>query len=415
MARRGGAFHERILAYRRVAEAMARGEFRPPLPGFVAGPDADELDRLGAALSGLGEALERRFAEVTAVIRLGEKVNAGLLVGEVLDQIFESFQPVIPYDRIGCSMLEDEGRTVRAVWARSHGGAPSLGVGYSAPLEGSSLASIIETGRPRVINDLEQYLREHPGSRSTQLVVSEGLRSSLTCPLVAQGKRVGFVFFSSRLSGTYSDRHVELLMLIAGQLSSVVEKGRLYADLLQTKADLEAANRALSRIAALDGLTGIPNRRAMEEMLQNAWRRASRNRTPVSLIMIDVDRFKEYNDRFGHVEGDRCLARVASEIRGALRRPDDFVARYGGEEFLAFPAAAPVEVAAMLAERLRSLVAALAMVIPATGEVARVTISAGVAGVDSVSAGSLEVLIEHADRALYSAKAEGRNRVVRAS
>ena len=184
-------------------------------------------------------------------------------------------------------------------------------------------------------------------------------------------------------------------MLIAGQLSSVVEKGRLYADLLQTKADLEAANRALSRIAALDGLTGIPNRRAMEEMLQNAWRRASRNRTPVSLIMIDVDRFKEYNDRFGHVEGDRCLARVASEIRGALRRPDDFVARYGGEEFLAFPASAPVDAAlGFLAERLRLLVEQLSVDIPSSEEVARVTISAGVAGADSVAQGSVTDLIE---------------------
>ena len=171
------------------------------------------------------------------------------------------------------------------------------------------------------------------------------MRSSLTCPLVAQGKRVGFVFFSSNRPGTYSERHVELLTLIAGQLSLVVEKGRLYADLLQAKADLEAANRTLSRVATLDGLTGVPNRRSMDEMLENAWRRAVRNRTPLSLILIDIDHFKEFNDRFGHVAGDRCLVRVANEMRRTLRRPDDFLARYGGEEFLAFPASAPVEAA----------------------------------------------------------------------
>jgi diguanylate cyclase (GGDEF)-like protein len=250
-------------------------------------------------------------------------------------------------------------------------------MGYSAPLAGSSLVAILETGRPRVLNDLEQYLREHPDSQSTRLVLSDGVRSSLTCPLAALGKRVGFVFFSSNRPGTYSERHVELLMLIAGQLSLVIEKGRLYADLLQAKADLESANRTLSKVATLDGLTGVPNRRTMDEMLENAWRRAVRNRTPLSLILIDIDHFKAFNDRFGHVAGDRCLVRVANEMRGTLRRPDDFLARYGGEEFLAFPASAPVEAAIGLAERLRHVVEQLPVEIPASRELAHVTISAG--------------------------------------
>ena len=415
MRSKRGAPDERISAYRRAAQAMARGQFRPPLPRVVEGPLADEIDRLGRALSRLGAALQRKFAEANALLRLGETVNAGLVLEEVLDQIFDSFRSIVPYDRVGCSLLEDEGRTVRAVFSRSHGAAPRLGVGYSAPLAGSSLAGIIETGRPRIINDLEQYLREHPGSHSTRLVLSDGVRSSLTCPLVAQGKRVGFVFFSSHRPGTYSERHVELLLRIAGQLSLVVEKGRLYADLLQGKAELEAANRTLSQVARLDGLTGVPNRRTMDEMLENAWRRAMRNRTPLSLILIDIDHFKDYNDRFGHVEGDRCLVRVANEMRSTLRRPDDFLARYGGEEFLAFPASAPVEAAVGLAERLRVLVERLPMEVPASGEPGRVTISAGVAGVDSVPDGSVADLIASADRALYSAKNAGRNRVVRAS
>ena len=406
---------DRISAYRRAAQAMARGQFRPSIPGGVVGPPADEIDRLGRALSRLGATLERKFAEANALIRLGERVNAGLVLEQVLDQIFDSFRSIVPYDRIGCSLLEEEGRVVRAVYSRSLGTAPRLGIGYRAPLAGSSLAAIIETGRPRIINDLEQYLREHPGSSSTRLVLSDGVRSSLTCPLVAQGKRVGFVFFSSHRTGTYSERHVERLMLIAGQLSLVVEKGRLYADLLQAKADLEAANRTLSQVARLDGLTGVPNRRTMDEMLENAWKRAARNRTPLSLILIDIDHFKDYNDRFGHVEGDRCLVRVANEMRSTLRRPDDFLARYGGEEFLAFPASAPVEAAVALAERLRVLVERLPMEAPASGQPGRVTISAGVAGVDSVPEGSVVDLIASADRALYSAKNAGRNRVVRAS
>jgi diguanylate cyclase (GGDEF)-like protein len=375
------------------------------------GPAADEVDRLGRALARLGSELERKLSEATALIQLGEKVNTGLILEEVLEQIFDSFQSIVPYNRIGCSMIEDDARTVRAVWARSLHAKPKLGVGYSAPLAGSSLAGILETGRPRIINDLEEYLRQHPSSESTQLIVAEGVRSSLTCPLVAVGKRVGFVFFSSDQPNAYSDHHVELLMRIAGQLSLVVEKGRLCADLLQVKADLEAA---LTQVATLDGLTGVPNRRTMDEMLENAWRRSARQKTPLSLILIDVDHFKEFNDRFGHVEGDRCLVRVANEMRRTLRRPDDFLARYGGEEFLAFPASAPVEAALGLAERLRVLVEQLPLQIPDSGEHSRVTISAGVAGIDSFPSGSVADLIASADRALYTAKRAGRNRVTRA-
>ncbi len=412
--RRRAAPDHRIAACRRAAEAMAGGDFHPPLPPASDGPEADELDRLGRALSRLGLELERRLSEATALVRLGETLNAGVFLDEVLDRVFESFRPVIPYDRIGCSMLEDEGRIVRAVWVRSAVSEPRLRVGYRAPLAGSSLARIIETGRPRVINDLERYLHDHPGSDSTRLVLSEGVRSSLTCPLVAMGKRVGFVFFSSHRPDTYTERHVELLALIAGQLSLVVEKGRLYADLLQAKADLEATNRTLAQVAMLDGLTGVPNRRTMDQMLENAWRRAQRQRAPLSLILIDIDEFKAFNDRHGHLAGDRCLVKVAAEMRGTLRRPDDFLARYGGEEFLAFPAAAPVDAALALAERLRLVVERLPIEVPPAAGPVRVTISAGVAGVDAVPQGSVADLIARADRALYAAKAAGRNRVLRA-
>ncbi|HEY6221021.1 MAG TPA: GAF domain-containing protein, partial [Candidatus Eisenbacteria bacterium] len=293
MRKKRSARDDRIAAYRRAANAMARGRFRPPLPDIAVGSAADETDRLGKALSRLGITLERRLTEADALIQLGEKVNGGLLLEEVLDQVFDAFRSIVPYDRIGCSMLEDQGRTVRAVWARSLGPAPRLGVGYSAPLAGSSLARIIETGRPRIINDLERYLREHPESESTRLVVSDGVHSSLTCPLVALGKPVGFVFFSSNRPNAYTERHVELLMRVAGQVSLVVEKSRLYAELLRTKEQLEAANRSLSEVATLDGLTGVPNRRTMDKMLENAWRRATRNKTPLSLLLIDIDGFKE--------------------------------------------------------------------------------------------------------------------------
>jgi len=222
----------RIVAYHSAALQMKKGSFQGDLQ---IAPTEDEIGELGIALLELGETLETKFAEVNKLYHITEQINAGLLLDEVLDHVYNSFRPVIPYDRIGFSLLEDENKVVRARWARSEASEIKLKGGYSAPLEGSSLQRIIETGHPRILNDLESYLRDHPSSESTQLIVAEGMRSSLTCPLISLNKPIGFMFFSSAQPNTYRDVHREIFLQIAGQLSMVVEKSRLYEQLLEAE------------------------------------------------------------------------------------------------------------------------------------------------------------------------------------
>lgn len=170
--------------------------------------------------------------QLREIWRVTEKINAGRTLDEVLDQVFEEFSDLLPYDRIGLALLEEEGRLVVARWARSKAGEVKLTKGYSAPLEGSSLAALIESGEPRILNDLEAYLEEHPESDSTRRIVEEGLRSSLTCPLSSMGRPVGFLFFSSMRRKAYDGAHLAVFQLLAGQLAAAVEKARLYDDLL---------------------------------------------------------------------------------------------------------------------------------------------------------------------------------------
>jgi PAS domain S-box-containing protein len=186
---------------------------------------------------------ERKRAERLA--ELAAKADAGLLIDEVLDHVFETFRTVIPFERIGCAFLEDGGRTVRSVYGRSLASEIELPVGYSAPLNGTSLESVLEAKRPRILNNLEAYLREHPDSDSTRRMVTEGIRSSLTCPLVAMGKPVGFLFFSSTKLCAYSDSDVETYLGIAERLSLILEKGRLYQELTETKHQLELRNELI--------------------------------------------------------------------------------------------------------------------------------------------------------------------------
>lgn len=231
----------RIAKYREAALAMREGRFRVQIPQ----DGEDDVAALGSALAELGATLEEQFEEINTLSKVTEKINAGLLLDDVLTYVFESFWPVIPYDRIGFALLEQGGTVVRTRWARSDAPVMKIPKGYSAPLEGSSLKQIIETGQPRILNDLKQYLVEHPSSDSTRMIVEEGMRSSLTCPLIAAGKPIGFMFFSSMEPHTFKDVHIEIFLEIAGQLSMIVEKARLYEELHQV-------NDRLLEMATLD-------------------------------------------------------------------------------------------------------------------------------------------------------------------
>jgi diguanylate cyclase (GGDEF)-like protein len=173
---------------------------------------------------------------------------------------------------------------------------------------------------------------------------------------------------------------------------------------------LEEANTKLQQLSELDALTGIANRRRFEDTLAREWRRATRDQLPLSLVMIDIDYFKNYNDAYGHQLGDECLRRVAAEIREAITRPGDLVARYGGEEFAAILPSTPAKGACAVAELLRLRVERIATH-HQTSPLGVVTISVGVASMTPGESFAKETLVAAADGALYAAKRAGRNRV----
>jgi diguanylate cyclase (GGDEF)-like protein/PAS domain S-box-containing protein len=175
---------------------------------------------------------------------------------------------------------------------------------------------------------------------------------------------------------------------------------------------LQEANTVLKRLTGIDGLTGIANRRSLDEQLQFEWEACLRGRKPVTVLLLDVDDFKRYNDSYGHLRGDACLTRIAETLESCVKKPNDFVARYGGEEFAALLPDTTIEGGAKVAERMRHAVRELRMEHERSRHEAFVTISVGIGTVVPSAESSLKDVLEQADRALYAAKSKGRNRVV---
>ena len=189
---------------------------------------------MGEALVAVGSRLDHKFAEIEALSEVTERMNAGVFFDEVLDHVFENFKSIIPYDRIGVALIEESKsgqNLVRSQWTRAMYEPTLVNKGYAALLEDSSLKQVADTRNPRIINNLESYLDIHTESKSTPLLLKEGIHSSLTCPLVVQDKVTGFIFFSCLHPDAYRDQHVVLFQQIAGQLATTLEKSRAYEDL----------------------------------------------------------------------------------------------------------------------------------------------------------------------------------------
>ncbi|WP_321392351.1 GGDEF domain-containing protein [uncultured Desulfuromusa sp.] len=222
---------------------------------------------------------------------------------------------------------------------------------------------------------------------TSDTLISDAVKSSLQRPPEQLTEPI--VIINDNGSHAVIDIH-ELLCAHAHIFSATVAK--LQAEIIRSdflREKLEQANREAEKLARLDGLTGIPNRRQMDEYLRSEWQRGMRNKTSLAIILMDIDFFKAFNDTYGHQAGDDVLARVATCLRQQIHRPADMVARYGGEEFLAILPETFIAGALTLAEKIRLAVSEL--MIP-NKEGAFLSISCGVSCLNPVRRTDLSIL-----------------------
>ncbi len=179
----------------------------------------------------------------------------------------------------------------------------------------------------------------------------------------------------------------------------------------ETITERKLAEETIFNQARTDGLTGIPNRRHFDHFYEQEWKRCQRLQLPISLMLIDVDHFKRFNDTFGHLNGDRCLQQLAETLSQFARRPGDLHARFGGEEFVLVLGNTRLKDARQIAERLINRVRQVKVPLEHDDEAAQISVSIGLACITPQAGQSEKVLLQHADAMLYQAKENGRDRI----
>lgn len=238
------------------------------------------------------------------------------------------------------------------------------------------------------------YLRQHQP------------KSVICLPVITQGKLVALVYLeNNQLDNAFTAKQQMTLELLSGQAAISLVNARLYESLEQK---VQQRTEELRQMSLKDGLTGIANRRSFDERLSFEWRRSLRSGEPISLLMVDIDHFKQYNDHYGHLEGDYCITAVAQSLQGVVSRASDLVARYGGEEFAILLPETNADEAKRIAEiSLRNLAArAIRHANSAVSEY--VSLSIGICTMNVTPDAQAASLISQADQALYHAKRNGR-------
>jgi diguanylate cyclase (GGDEF)-like protein len=372
-----------------------------------------------AALVFEREGARRRIAMLEDLGEIHGDLSAIMLADAPLDAILQRVVDYL-YERFSltlCTLLLMEGSRTLMLKAYAGHSVMHLQRNRPWPAERGLVGRAFRERRTVFVADV----REDPA----YLEANRLTRATLAIPVRWGNDMLGILVLESAVSESFSSERRRMLEVLTGHLSGAIRLAGTHERLLasmsslaERSADLDRANRALVRanarlreLSLVDPLTGIGNRRAFQQEIRAAWAHCASETRPLSLLMLDIDHFKQYNDRYGHVAGDTCLARVAAAIRATLRAHSDRVMRYGGEEFAVLLPGADIDEARRCAARSLAAVSALGLRHEGSPIAPTLTLSIGAATVQPGDGLRPRALVERADRALYRAKDLGRNRI----
>ncbi len=348
------------------------------------------------------EAMLRQQAEGERLItKVTQQIRQSLNLEEVLNTTVNSIRQCLGSDSVAIYQLESDGSGNFA--------AESLGDDYPKRLELTMHPFSLKQdfsdyyqGLPKIFHDIQE---SDFSADLFELLKLYRIKAAIIVPILNGEHLWGLLIAHQCAAPRYWQAfEVNLLQQLASQVAIAIHQSVLYQQ-------VQAANEELQRLATLDGLTQIANRRRFDEYLEDEWRRLKREQVPLSLILLDVDFFKLYNDTYGHLAGDDCLRQLANALKNIVKRPADLIARYGGEEFAVILPNTEIQGAIYVAQNIRQAIRNLAIAHAQSSMCDRVTVSLGVVSIVPNCEISPPDLINAADKALYIAKQQGRDQV----
>lgn len=337
----------------------------------------------------LTDQLESRKRSLTQFYDFLRGVAASLDSQKVYQSVLTKFSQIMRTERSSLMILNEESNELALEAAV---GAEGAALPSRIKLGDGVAGGVLAAGLPLVVRDTDDDLRlpvERPGSYRT--------KSFISFPIMLGPRKIGVINLTDRADGSpYDEEDLSLLELVSPHLALIIDRTEWHR-----KAE------AYQRMSLTDALTGLPNRRYLEDRLYEEVERSKRYDTPLAFMIIDVDHFKSYNDIFGHTNADRVLKQTAHILRGSIRAID-MAARFAGDEFCVVLPETQIEDAARIAERLKAAVSGAEYTSEQGLPMARVTLSVGVSSFSGSRQTPLAI-IETADRALYQAKMQGRN------
>ncbi len=335
----------------------------------------------------------RKAREFEALYRLGRTMASTFNLQDILTRISQTVSSLLHAHAMSLMLLSPDGRVLSTAAGYNLFDEALLAAGAIRTREGSGPSLIaVREKRPVAIADLKADTVYAPW---LQAAVDQGYAAFLAIPLIAQDRALGCMNLYLAEQHEFDEDEIQLLSTLASQAAISIENARLFEETRQ--------------LAITDDLTGLANHRQFYHQLAREVRRAQRYQRPLTLLMLDLDYFKEYNDRFGHLAGDQALRETAEVLRRNARDVD-ILARYGGEEFAIILPETDLERAAIQADRIRAAIASHAYRGKHSNPRGDLTVSVGVATL-TPDIHRIEELVQRADQALYRAKSLGRNRL----
>lgn len=358
--------------------------------------------------------LERAYNNIRIISEIGKNITSTIKLDLILDELYVKVNSIMDAYVFGIAIYDDEKEVIENKFLIENN-LRLTNKTISIEDKDSFTAWCIRNKKTILINDLENEYKEYINDVNTNRIGNE-VKSVIFVPLLVENSIVGVISVQSKKLNEYGENCLDIIEVLSSYIAIAIKNAQKSEklskeiekkELVQKK--LEKANNKLLNLSEVDGLTGVANRRKFDSFLNNVWNICRRKNTYLSLILIDIDYFKEYNDNYGHLMGDNVIKSIAIELENTMFRSSDLLARYGGDEFVAVLPDTDIKGARIVCENMIDNIKKLNIEHKFSNILDKVTITLGVICKVPDKTDTIEKFIDCADKALYEAKESGRN------